>query len=60
MAKVVDTLNFAAPSVPIPGLKDPVWDFSPTDDGDPSEVDAFNEMVRELRDQARAVRPDTK
>jgi hypothetical protein len=60
MAKVVDPQNFAAASVPIPGLKDPVWDFAPTDDADPSEVDAFNRMIRDLRDQDGAVRSDNR
>lgn len=32
-------------------LKAPDLRFSPTDDGDPSEVDAFNAMIRRLRDQ---------
>ena len=60
MAKVADTRNFAAPDISIPGLESPVWDFSPTDDGDPSEVDTFNAMIRELRDQDPSVRPDAK
>ncbi len=58
MANVVDPRNFVAPSISIPGLKPPVWDFSPADDGDPREVDTFNAMIRELRDQDLAVRPD--
>jgi hypothetical protein len=58
MANVVDPRNSVAPSRPIPGLKPPVWDFSPADDGDPSEVDAFNAMIRDLRDQELAVHPD--
>lgn len=53
MAKVVDTQNLAPPSVSVPGLKNPVWDFSPNDDADPSEVDTFNKMIRSLRDQDR-------
>jgi hypothetical protein len=57
MANVVDPQNSLSQST-IPGLKPPVWDFSPTDDGDPSEVDAFNAMIRELRDQDSAVHPD--
>ena len=60
MANVVDPQNSVAPSRSIPGLKPPVWDFSPADDGDPSEVDAFIAMIRNLRDQELAVRPDTK
>jgi hypothetical protein len=56
MANVVDPQNLVAPSISIPGLKPPVRDFSPTDGGDPCEVDAFNAMIRELRDQELAVR----
>ena len=37
--------------VPIPGLKPPVWDFGLCDNGDPSEVDAFNRMIPEMRKQ---------
>jgi hypothetical protein len=55
VAKVLDSRHFEAPNVSIPGLKSPVWDFSPTDDGDPSEVDAFNAMVRALRNQDEAL-----
>jgi hypothetical protein len=58
MANVVDPRNLAAPSSSIPGLKPPVWDFSPTDDGDPGEVDRFNAMLRDLREQELAVHPD--
>jgi hypothetical protein len=58
MAKVVDPRNLAAPSISIPGLKGPVWEFDPSDDGDPSDVDAFIEMIRGLRNQDRVVRPD--
>jgi len=57
MAKVVGPQNSVSRRT-IPGLKPPVWDFSPTDDGDPSEVDSFNAMIRELRDQDSAVHPD--
>ena len=57
---MVDPQNLVAPSKSIPGLRPPVWDFSPADDGDPSEVDAFNAMIRELRDQDPAVRRDAK
>jgi hypothetical protein len=60
MANVVDPQNLVAPSISIPGLRPPVWDFCPADDGDPSEVDAFNAMIRELRDQDPAVRRDAK
>ena len=34
-----------------PGMKPPVRDFSPADDGDPREVDTFNRMIRALRNQ---------
>jgi hypothetical protein len=60
MANVVDPQNFVAPNISISGLKPPVREFSPTDDGDPSEVDAFNAVIRELRDQDRPVSPDAK
>jgi hypothetical protein len=60
MARLVDPEKIATPTVAIPGLKDPVWDFSPTDSGDPSEVDAFNEMIRELRDRDKVVRSSNK
>jgi hypothetical protein len=54
MAKVVDARNLSGSRAIIPGLKPPVLDFSPSDEGDPSEVDAFNQMIRELRDQSPA------
>ena len=41
-----------------PGLKPPVRNFAPSDDGDPSEVDAFIKMIRELRHQSPAARTD--
>jgi hypothetical protein len=59
MANVVDPQNLAAPGISIPGLKPAVREFSPTDDGDPCEVDAFNAMIRKLRDQELALRPDS-
>jgi hypothetical protein len=37
--------------VAVPGIKPPVRDFAPSDDGDPREVDAFNRMIRSLRNQ---------
>jgi hypothetical protein len=58
MAKVVDPRNLRGPQVFIPGLKPPVRDFSSFDECDPSEVDAFNRMIRELRNQSPAVRAD--
>lgn len=60
MANVVDPQNFVAPSISVPGLKPPVRDFSPIDDGDLSKVAAFNAMIRGLRYQDLAVRPDAK
>jgi hypothetical protein len=54
MAKVVDPGSLSTPVVFIPGLKPPVRDFTPSDDGDPSEVDAFIETIRELRRQSQA------
>ena len=49
MAKVLDPRNLPDQNVFIPGLKPPVLDFAPSDDGDPSEVDAFIDMIRKLR-----------
>ena len=60
MAKVVDPQNLSGARVFIPGLKPPVREFSSSDDGDPSEVDAFNQMIRELRNQNPAVRADAR
>ncbi|MBI3680289.1 MAG: hypothetical protein HY235_07815 [Acidobacteria bacterium] len=60
MAKVVDPRRRPEPGITIPGLKPPVRDFTPVDDGDPSEVDAFNQMIRELRDQNPAAQPEPK
>ena len=60
MAKVVDPKNLPDPRVYIPGLKPPIRNFSPSDDGDPAEVDAFNRMIRELRNQSPAVRADVR
>jgi hypothetical protein len=48
------------PGITIPGLKPPVRDFTPVDDGDPSEVDAFNQTIRELRDQNSAAQLEPK
>jgi hypothetical protein len=60
MAKVVDPRNLPGVRVPIPGLKPPVRDFSASDDGDPAEVDAFNQMIRELRDRNPAASGDAR
>ena len=58
MAEIVDPRNRSGPRAIIPGLKPPVRDFSPSDEGDPSEVDAFNQLIRELRNQSPAIRVD--
>jgi hypothetical protein len=58
MAKVVDAKSLPDLKLPIPGLKPPVLEFTPSDDGDPSEVDAFIKMIRELRDQSPAIHPN--
>jgi hypothetical protein len=58
MAKVVDPRIPRDPKVIIPGLKPPVRDFVPSDDGDPSEVDAFLKMIRDLRRQGPAAHAD--
>ena len=54
MAKVVDPRKLPDPEIYIPGLKAPVREFAPVDDSDPSEVDAFIEMIRALRHQSQA------
>jgi hypothetical protein len=54
MATVLDPRNLPSQSVALPGMKPPVREFAPTDDGDPAEVDTFNRMIRKLRDQAPA------
>jgi hypothetical protein len=51
MAKVIDPRNLPDQKVLISGLKPPVWDFAPSDDSDPSEVDGFNQLIRKLRNQ---------
>ena len=51
MAKVVDPSALADQEINIPGLKPPVRESGPSDNGDPSEVDAFNKMIRRLRNQ---------
>jgi hypothetical protein len=60
MAKVIDPRELPDTRVRIPGLKPPVRKFVPADSSDPSEVDAFNQMIRELRKQSPATRPDVK
>jgi hypothetical protein len=57
MAKLVDPRNLPSQKATIPGLKPPVSDFTPTDDADPVQVDAFNQMIRDLRDQGPAPHP---
>ena len=60
MAKVVDPRHLPDARVFIPGLKPAVREFSSVDDSDPSEVDAFIQMIRELRNQSPSVRPDVR
>ena len=54
MAKVVDPRKLPDQKVCIPALKPAVGEFTPSDDGDPAEADAFNRMIRELRNQSPA------
>jgi len=58
MAKVVNPKSPPATKVFIQGLKPPVRNFAPSDDGDPSEVDAFIRMIRQLRHQSPAAGAD--
>jgi len=60
MAKVVDPRSLPDSRINIPGLKPPVREFDPSDDGDPSEVDAFNQMIREVRNQSPSFHRDVK
>jgi hypothetical protein len=60
MANLVDPHSLPDQVILIPGLKPPVREFAPSDDNDPSEVDAFNQMIRELRNQSPATRPAAK
>jgi hypothetical protein len=53
MGRIVDHRNVQ--NVSIPEMKPAVSEFAPCDDGDPAEVDKFNEMIRKLRDQGAAV-----
>ena len=57
MAKVVDPGNLPARKVSIPGLKPPVQRSMPCEDSDPAEVDAFIQMIRELRHQGADAQP---
>jgi hypothetical protein len=57
MARIVGPRVLPDSHVTIPGLKPPVREFVPSDDGDAREVDAFNQMIRELRIQSPAVPP---
>jgi len=50
MAKVGDPREPFDARISIPGLKPPVLEFDPCDDSDASEADAFNRMIRQLRD----------
>jgi hypothetical protein len=38
-------------------MKPPVREFTPVDDADPDEVDRFNAMIRQIRNQAPAAQP---
>ena len=58
MAKLVDPGNLPERDVSIPGLKPAIQSFTLSDDADPSEVDRFNTMVRQLRDQSPATQAD--
>jgi hypothetical protein len=58
MAKAVDPRKLPDPETCIPGLKPPVREFARVDDSDPSEVDAFNQMIRELRNLRPAARAE--
>jgi hypothetical protein len=49
MAKIIDPKASEKLMVTISGIKPPVHDFTPADEGDPREVDAFNQMIRNLR-----------
>jgi hypothetical protein len=60
MAKVVNPRIPPDPKVFIPGLKPPVRDFVPSDDSDPSEVDAFINLIRESRRQGTATHADAR
>jgi hypothetical protein len=60
MEKITDPKAFPSDDLRIPGLKPPVFDFAPLDDGDPREVDEFNLWIRDLRNQHPAVRPDAR
>jgi hypothetical protein len=51
MEKIVDPHALGDTGVVIPGLKPPVYHFEALDDDDPPEVDAFNQMIRDLRNQ---------
>jgi hypothetical protein len=60
MAKVDDPRKLPDPENCIPGLKPPVSEFGPLDDSDPSEVDAFNQMIRQHRNLRPTFRPAVK
>jgi hypothetical protein len=47
--RFVDPHKLPEPKAGIPGLKPPVREFDPSDDTDPAEADAFNQMIRQLR-----------
>jgi hypothetical protein len=51
MARIVDPRALPDNRITIPGLKPVVREFVPSDNGDAREVDAFNQMIRRLRNQ---------
>ena len=55
MAKIIDSRDIPDIVVDIPGIKPPVSKFEPLDGGDSCEVDAFNQMIRRLRDHNSVV-----
>jgi hypothetical protein len=56
MATVVDPKDLRPSRLVIPGAKPPVVAFGLGDTGEPGEVDAFNRLVRELRQQSPAMK----
>jgi hypothetical protein len=57
MAKLLDPQKLPSQRQPPPGMKAPVRQFEPTDDSNPAEVDAFNRMIREIRNNNPAPDP---
>jgi hypothetical protein len=59
MGRIVDRRNIPLHDTYVPSMKPAVNEFVPCDDGDPAEVDEFNDMISKLRDQGVAVYPET-